>query len=92
MSNELRERLIERLNADEHAPMSTHNPETGACTQCPWPLHVLPPEAIADAILPIVEAVWEEGRASAFTDFLRPLRDDMTRESTPNPYREQEDV
>lgn len=34
-------------------------------------------------------SVWEEGRASAFADMMRPLRDDMTRESTPNPYREE---
>lgn len=48
--------------------------------------------APTDALREHDASVWEEGRASAFADMMRPLRDDMTRESTPNPYREQEDV
>lgn len=31
---------------------------------------------------------WDEGRDSFAADMMRPLRDDMTREQTPNPYRQ----
>lgn len=46
-----REALMELLTSSQHAPMSTHNPLSGECEQCPWPLHELGPDAIADAIL-----------------------------------------
>lgn len=46
-----REALVALLNSPEHAPMSTHDPRDGSCQSCPWPLHEMPPEDIADAIL-----------------------------------------
>ena len=55
MSGELRERLIEALNTPTHAPMDTHNKIDGSCTECPWPLYALPPEDIADGLLPFME-------------------------------------
>jgi len=32
---------------------------------------------------------WDEGRESFALSLLRPLRDDLTRESIPNPYRKE---
>lgn len=46
-----REALVALLNSPEHAPMNTHDPRDGSCQSCPWPLHEMPPERIADAIL-----------------------------------------
>jgi hypothetical protein len=52
--------------------------------------------AVADAILALLpgkterevaEAAWDEGRQSLALDMGNPLREDMTRESTANPYR-----
>lgn len=50
-----RDDLIELLMREEHAPMGMHDPRDGSCTQCPWPLHMLPPEDIADAVLALFE-------------------------------------
>lgn len=46
-----REALVALLGRPDHAPMSTHDPRDGSCQSCPWPLHEMPPEDIADAIL-----------------------------------------
>lgn len=46
-----REALLDLLNSSQHAPMSAHDPRSGECVDCPWPLYALPPEEIADAIL-----------------------------------------
>lgn len=46
-----REALIDLLQSAQHAPMETHNHQSGECIQCPWPLHELGPVEIADAIL-----------------------------------------
>ena len=46
-----REALLALLRQADHAPMSTHDPRDGSCQSCPWPLHEMPPEDIADAIL-----------------------------------------
>ena len=46
-----REQLKEILNSPQHAPESTHSGTDGSCLVCPWPLHALPPDRIADAIL-----------------------------------------
>ena len=35
----------------------------------------------------LVADAWDEGRESFALSLLRPLRDDLTRESIPNPYR-----
>lgn len=49
--SDVREALVALLNHPDHAPMSTHDPRDGSCRSCPWPLHEMPPEDIADAIL-----------------------------------------
>jgi hypothetical protein len=46
-----RQELIALLNSEQHAPMETHNPRSGECTECPWPLYHLSLEEIADALL-----------------------------------------
>ncbi len=46
-----REQLVEILNSPQHAPESTHSRADGSCSECPWPLHALPPDRIADAII-----------------------------------------
>ena len=51
----MRDRLVEALNRPTHAPMETHSQLDGSCTECPWPTYALPPEGIADAILPLIE-------------------------------------
>ena len=46
-----REALVALLWQADHAPLSAHDPRDGSCQSCPWPLHEMPPEDIADAIL-----------------------------------------
>lgn len=46
-----RDELIEVLNSPQHAPESTHSGRDGSCVECPWPLHALPPDRIADAVI-----------------------------------------
>lgn len=46
-----REALIDLLQSAHHAPMETHNRQSGECSECPWPLYALGPVEIADAIL-----------------------------------------
>lgn len=50
-----RESVIDRLRAAEHAPMYDHDERDGSCRSCPWPLHMLAPEDIADAILALMD-------------------------------------
>jgi hypothetical protein len=50
-----RENVIDRLRAAEHAPMYDHDERDGSCRSCPWPLHMLAPEDIADAILALMD-------------------------------------
>lgn len=50
-----REEVIDRLRAAEHAPMYDHDERDGSCRSCPWPLHMLAPEDIADAILALMD-------------------------------------
>lgn len=47
--SDIREALLALLGRPDHAPMSTHDPRDGSCQSCPWPLHEMPPEDIADA-------------------------------------------
>ena len=69
-----REALVALLNHPDHAPMSTHDPRDGSCQSCPWPLHEMPPEDIADAILaefdvtPRGEGQWWESLVEAPCD------------------------
>lgn len=46
-----REELIVALMSEQHAPMSDHDPRDGSCRSCPWPLCMLPPPEIADALI-----------------------------------------
>ena len=46
-----REELIQELLRSEHAPMIDHDPYDGSCRSCPWPLHLLSPDDIADALI-----------------------------------------
>lgn len=39
--------LLAMLTHAVHAPASTHSPYDGSCSECPWPLHQLPPEDMA---------------------------------------------
>lgn len=39
--------LPEMLSHEVHAPASTHSAYDGSCSECPWPLHELPPEDMA---------------------------------------------
>lgn len=50
-----REELLAVLNSAEHAPPNTHSPVDGSCQECPWPVHHLGPDVIADAILALLE-------------------------------------
>lgn len=50
-SDDEREALKELLTSSQHAPMDTHSPIDGSCQECPWPLHALGPDEIADALL-----------------------------------------
>jgi hypothetical protein len=47
--------LVELLNSPQHAPMETHDRDTGKCIACPVPLHVLSPYEIADAVLALLK-------------------------------------
>lgn len=47
MTNNPESELLSALLALDHAPMSTHNSRDGSCTECPWPLHELPPDDMA---------------------------------------------
>ena len=55
-----REAMIAALYAPTHAPMSTHHGGTGECLQCPWPVHELGPEEIADAVLALLPGKTEQ--------------------------------
>lgn len=55
--------------------------------------HQSPTELRAEfdrAIASVKADAWDEGRTALAFDMVRPLRDDMTRESTENPYRKAE--
>ena len=54
-----RDELVTLLTSPQHAPMSDHHPETGECMSCPWPMHMLPPEEIADVL---IAAGWTKGQ------------------------------
>lgn len=56
-----RDALIALMQSSQHAPMETHDTRSGECLQCPWPLHALGPEAIADEVLAALSAVPVEG-------------------------------
>lgn len=72
--SDVREALVALLNHPDHAPMSTHDPRDGSCRSCPWPLHEMPPEDIAGAILaefdvaPRGEGQWWESLVEAPCD------------------------
>src|SRR5690348_11519077 len=51
-----RDQIVGLMNQSEHAPMSDHDPRDGSCVSCPWPLHALGPEAIADAFMALLAA------------------------------------
>lgn len=46
-----RDELIADLSREEHAPMSDHDPRDGSCRSCPWPIYMLGPDDIADALI-----------------------------------------
>jgi hypothetical protein len=56
-----REDVLDRLRAPEHAPMYDHDERDGSCRSCPWPLYMLAPEDIADAILALLDGPTEMG-------------------------------
>ena len=57
-----RDELVTLLTSPQHAPMSDHAPDWSGnpeCVSCPWPLHMLPPEEIADVL---IAAGWTKGQ------------------------------
>lgn len=42
--------LAEFLESPTHAPMETHSRADGTCSECPWPVHQLPPAELAAAV------------------------------------------
>lgn len=67
-SDNLRDELLELLMSSQHAPRDTHHGETGECLQCPWPLHALPPDDIADVLTAEVERRVAEAKAEAWDE------------------------
>ena len=51
--------LLDLFNSEVHAPPNTHSGYDGSCSECPWPLHQLPPEDMAREI-----AAWLYDRAT----------------------------
>lgn len=55
-----REALVNVLNSPEHAPMSDHDPRDGSCRSCPWPVHMLAADDIADHLFASLD--WRDVR------------------------------
>lgn len=46
-----RQAILNVLGQGEHAPMYDHDERDGSCRSCPWPVHALGPEVIADRLI-----------------------------------------
>lgn len=44
-------KLAEVLDSPTHAPAATHSAHDGSCSECPWPVHQLPPEELAHVLV-----------------------------------------
>jgi hypothetical protein len=56
--------LTDALMQPTHAPMSTHDPRTGECCECPWPVYALPAPDVAAHLAAVVRA-WFTGQEEA---------------------------
>lgn len=52
--------LAGALMQPTRAPLNQHDPETGDCVSCPWPVHALPAPDIAAHLADVVRA-WLRG-------------------------------
>jgi histidine triad (HIT) family protein len=58
----LAEVLADALMQPVHAPLNQHDPETGDCVSCPWPVHALPVPDVAARLADVIRA-WLRGES-----------------------------
>lgn len=53
-----REAILDLLNSAQHAPSGDHD-QDGGCRSCPWPLYMLGPDEVADALVTHIRSLQE---------------------------------